>query len=164
MCNLYISECLYLWPEAWRQARFVTFTLQAYGKILKCLLLRVSESKPPNSFSIMEDYVNGNDAGAAYWQGHREKSSEVTWRHKSYLLINHDMMVLKTWSGIDLLAWSRRIVWYAAWPYPTTSLVNDLTLTSGQISNWSVNVIAYLFCIASTRATKNVWTLCLYVY
>ena len=33
----------------------MTFTLQACGKILKCLLLRVNESKPPNSFSIMID-------------------------------------------------------------------------------------------------------------
>ena len=44
----------------------MTFTLQAYGKIFKCLLLRVHESKPPNSFSIMDDYLNGDDLGAAY--------------------------------------------------------------------------------------------------
>ena len=33
------------------------FTLQAYGKILKYALLRVKESKPPNSFRIMTDYL-----------------------------------------------------------------------------------------------------------
>ena len=43
----------------------MTFTLQAYGKILKRLLLRVNESKPPSSFSIMEDYLIGDDPGAA---------------------------------------------------------------------------------------------------
>ena len=44
----------------------MTFTLQAYGKLLKYLLLRVNESKPPNYFSIMEDYLIGDDPGAAY--------------------------------------------------------------------------------------------------
>ena len=47
----------------------MTFTLQAYGKILKRLLLRVNESKPPNSFSIMEDYLIGDDPGAAIDRG-----------------------------------------------------------------------------------------------
>ena len=63
MYNLYISEFLYLTSG---QARLVIFILQAYGKILECLLLRVSESKPPNSFSIMEDYLIGDDPGAPY--------------------------------------------------------------------------------------------------
>ena len=154
MCNLYISECLYLWPEAWRQARFVTFTLQAYGKILECLLLCVNESKPPNSFSIMEDLI-GDNPGAAYWQGHRERSSEVACDVMNRFFVNksrHDG-AKDFVSGTKLLAWSRRVVWYPSWSYPTTSLVNDLTLTSGQISNWSVNVSAYLFRIVSTRAT-----------
>ena len=44
----------------------MTFTLQAYGKILKCLLFRVSESKPPTSFSIMKQYLIDDDLGAAY--------------------------------------------------------------------------------------------------
>ena len=80
----YISEFLYLWPEVRPDSWVVTFTLQAYGKILKCLLFRVNESKPPNPFSIMNNYLNRNDAGAAYWQGHRERSFEVMWRHKSF--------------------------------------------------------------------------------
>ena len=94
MLFVYLRICI---SVTWGQARIVTFSLQAYGKILKCLLLRVNESKPHNSFSIMEDYLIGDDPEAAYWQGHRERSSEVVWRHKSYFLsINHDIMALKT--------------------------------------------------------------------
>ena len=48
------------------QARLVTITLKAYEKILKCVLLRVNESKPPNSFSIMEYLIIGDDPGDAY--------------------------------------------------------------------------------------------------
>ena len=51
--------------------------IQAYGKIMKCVLLRSKESKPPNPFRIMTDYLICNDSGAIYCQGHREESSEV---------------------------------------------------------------------------------------
>ena len=47
----------------------MTFALQAYGKILKCLLLRVNESKPPKYFSNMKDYLIGGDPSAAYLTG-----------------------------------------------------------------------------------------------
>ena len=43
----------------------MTFTLQVYGKIFKYLLFRVKELKLPNFFSIMEDYLIGDDPGAA---------------------------------------------------------------------------------------------------
>ena len=72
------------------------FTLQAYGKILKWAQLRVNESKPPNSFRIMTDYLICDDPGVTYWQGHRERSSEVMEVISSLLPINHDTMVLKT--------------------------------------------------------------------
>ena len=36
----------------------------------------------------MEDYLIGDDPGVAYWQGHRERSSEVMWRHKSFFFVN----------------------------------------------------------------------------
>ena len=65
VCAICISQNFYICDLRSDQT-LVTFILQAYGKILKCLLLRVNESKPPNSFSIMNDYLNGNDAGAAY--------------------------------------------------------------------------------------------------
>ena len=42
--------------------------------------------KTHNYFSIMDDYLIGDDSGAAYWQGHRERSSEVMWRHKSFFI------------------------------------------------------------------------------
>ena len=64
MCNFYVSELLQS-GLTWGQARLVTFTLQAYGKTFTCFLLRVNESKPPNYFSIMEDYLIGDDPGAA---------------------------------------------------------------------------------------------------
>ena len=48
------------------QSKVVIFTLQACGKIMKCLLLRVKESKPPNYFIIKEYYLIGDDSGAAY--------------------------------------------------------------------------------------------------
>ena len=59
MCNLFISEFLYL--DLQSQAGLVTFTLQAYEKMSKCLLLRVNESKLPHSFSILEYYLIGYD-------------------------------------------------------------------------------------------------------
>ena len=127
----------------WGQARLVTFTLQTYLKILKCLLLRVNESKPPNSVSIVEDYFNGNDAGDAYWQGHRERSSEVMWHHKSFFSINHDMMVLKTckWyipncspgQGVSIGMQHDHTPqphWWMTWPWPRVKFPVDLWMSS----------------------------------
>ena len=76
---VYFRICI---SATWGQVRFVIFTSQAYGKILKCALLRVNESKPPNSFRIMTDYLICDDPGVIYWQGHRERSSEVMWGHQ----------------------------------------------------------------------------------
>ena len=84
VCAMCISQNCYIYDL--RSGQLVTFILQAYGKILKCLLFCVNESKPPNSFSTKEDYLIGNDPGAAYWVGHREKSFEVMWRHKSFFV------------------------------------------------------------------------------
>ena len=65
----------------WGQVRLVTFTLQAYGKIFKCVLLRIEESEPPNYFINMTYYHICDDPGAIRWQEHRDRSSEVMWRH-----------------------------------------------------------------------------------
>ena len=80
----------------WGQGRVVTFTLQAYGKILQCILLRVNESNPPNCFRSMTYYLICNDPGGISWQGTGKshlRSCEVI---NSFWPINHDMMVLKT--------------------------------------------------------------------
>ena len=114
----------------WGQVRFVIFTLQAYGKILKCALLRVNESKPPNSFRIMTDYLFCDDPGVTYWQGHRKghlRSCDVI---SSLLPINHDMMVLNTSKRYQTsrLVKTRRLTcsmtitpasyWVMTWPRP----------------------------------------------
>ena len=161
MCNLYISEFVYLWPEV-RPDSWPLYC-KPMLKILKCLLLRVSESKPPNYFSIMEDYLIGDDPGAAYWQGHRERSSEVMWRHKSFLSIRHDMMVLKTckWYQTARLVKPRRLVCSMTISHNLVGEWPGLDLGS----NFKLTCECYRIpiCIASTRATKNVLILCLYV-
>ena len=53
----------------WGQVRDVTFTLQAYGKIMKCALIRVNEPKLSNSFKILSGYLICNDPRGIYWQG-----------------------------------------------------------------------------------------------
>ena len=52
---------------------------------MKCVLLRVNESKPPNFFRIMSDYLICNDPADIYWQGHRKGSSEAMWGHHCFL-------------------------------------------------------------------------------
>ena len=102
----------------------MNFTLQAYEKILKYLLLRVDESKPPNSFSIMEDlyliffqyygrFISSEmilvpliDRGTG--KGHL-RSCDVINR---FVSIYHDMMALKTckWYQTAHLVMARRLV------------------------------------------------------
>ena len=138
----------------WGQVRFMIFTLQAYGKILKCALLRVNESKPLNLFWIMTDYLICDDPGVTYWQGHRERSSEVMEVISSLLPINHDTMVLRLVRGTKLLVWSRRVVWHATWLWPLPPIRSwpDLDLRSSL--NWPIKVIMYMFRIVSTRETQ----------
>ena len=60
----YLGNCI---SVTWGQARVMQFALQAHGKIMKCFLLRVSESKPPNSFRIMTHYLICNETDVIYW-------------------------------------------------------------------------------------------------
>ena len=76
---VYLRNCI---SVTWGQVKVVTFTLQNYGKIIKCVLLRVNESKSPSSFRITSDYLICNDPGSIYWQGQRKRSSEVMWGHQ----------------------------------------------------------------------------------
>ena len=89
----YSLQYQYMWFEylricisvTWGRVRAVTITLQAYEKkTMKCVLLRVSESKLPNSFRIMSQYLICNDPGGISWQRHREGSSEVMTRPGSW--------------------------------------------------------------------------------
>ena len=124
---VYLRICI---SVTWGQVRFMILTLRAYGKILKCAQLRVNGSKPPNSFSIMTDYLICDDPGVTYWQGHRERSSDVMEVISSLLPINHDTMVLKTCKRYQTarLVKTRRLKcsmtiipaphWVMTWPRP----------------------------------------------
>ena len=59
VCVICLPQNLYICDLMSGESR--DLTLQAYGKILKCVLLRVNESKPPNSFTIMPNYLISND-------------------------------------------------------------------------------------------------------
>ena len=64
ICHLYLR--VYLLPEL--KVRVVIFTLQAYhyGKIMKCVMVRVNQSKPLSAFRILTDYLIGNEPGGVY--------------------------------------------------------------------------------------------------
>ena len=65
---------------------------------MKCVLIRVKEPKPPNSFRITSDYLICNDPGGTGAFADREPGG--VWGHVRSLMVfsqkNHDMMVLKT--------------------------------------------------------------------
>ena len=62
----------------WGRVRFVICALQAYGKILKCVLLWVNESKPPNSFWIYDRLFHLRWSSCHLLTG---ASGKVTWCH-----------------------------------------------------------------------------------
>ena len=157
-----VPPCTICISVTWGQVRFMIFTLQAYGKILKCAKLRVNESKPPNSFRIMTDYLICDDPGVTYWQGHRERSSEVMEVIRSWLPINHDTMVLKTckWYQTVRLVKTRRLLCSMA---ITTNIRSwpDIDLRSSFKLTYESHHVHISNCLDEINTMVPIW--CLYL-
>ena len=65
LCVICLSQNLYICYLRSGQSRDLYIT-SLWKKIMKCALLRVNESKPPNSLRIMSDYLICNDSGGIY--------------------------------------------------------------------------------------------------
>ena len=116
VCAFCISQNFYISDLRLCQTRDL-FTLQTYGKILKCLLLRVNESKPPNSFSII-----------GTGKGHLRSCNVIN----CFFLINRDIMILKTckWYQTARLVKARRLVCSMTIPHNLVGEWPDLDLGS----------------------------------